>query len=278
MPLLRILWLLIISFKHKSCFEIPTAVHVHPLVLKMSHAIVEITTTFEFGTDAAVTIIKPRLDNFAINDVCKEVVEGTINAMTVEILDYQSLNGTKNQRLYNVVIISNYEDFEPVPQFYDRKSLDYNGFLIVALLLDSSESRLDVAYEILDDLWAVNVLNAVVLTHGLSISESGDFEDGIQTSTGLPYYSEDSCEEITLMTVPFVLDGFEYQSLDKVENMHGCPQNVSFNLVTKDNNNGHFGYDKKLEKYVGIDVEFFESECNYFCAYSMIFYESISLL
>lgn len=234
----------------------------------MSEAIVKITTTFTFGTDAAVTIIKSRLNDFTIDDMCREVVKGTKDAMTVEVLDYQALNKTKERRLFNVLLITDYEDFEPIPKFFDEKSLDYNGFLIVAFM-NSSAVRRNHVVAMLNDLWTQKVLNAIVLTKYLD-------DDEIETFTGSPYQYEE-CDKLHVFS-GYVYKGYEYQNYDKLRNMNKCPMNISFTRVTKNYNNGHFGYDEKSKKYVGLDLEFMESELISFYILALFnFFKKISL-
>lgn len=110
----------------------------------------------------------------------------------------------KIKRLYNDVLIRNYEEFEPVPRFYDEKSLNYNGFLIV-VLLNNSESRQSVAHSMLYDLWKQRVVNVFVLIFGSSVDE-------IEVYTGFPYQIG-NCDKIVVRKLPLAR-GRHYQNMN----------------------------------------------------------------
>lgn len=221
--------------------------------LLISKTVVKIARTFEFGTNPVVTLIRSVQNDSVINDSCSEIASTFKKSIAVEVQNLNQLKKTKNSRLFNIFLMRNSENLKTLIDHYDNKILDFNGYLII-VLLNNSDSRMQTVHSIIDDLWEDKILRVIVITFGSK-------HDEVDVYAGFPY-QYGLCNKIEVRKIP-VTRGRHYQAIDKFHNMNNCLLNVSFALMSNDSYQGyqgHFAYDDKLGKYVGIDVSFFESE------------------
>lgn len=163
----------------------------------ISSSIVEIVKTLKIEGDPTVTIINAvNQKSFEIDDIMQGIVTGLGEAISIKIVNIETVNKTEDRlrdtKKFNIVLMKNYEEFKPVPDFYARKLLDYRGFLIVAHLSDS-DTRHDDIESILYDLWNVRIVDTNILVYG-------ENENEVDVFTGVPY-QHGNCGKINVKKI-----------------------------------------------------------------------------
>lgn len=176
----------------------------------MSFSIVEIVKTLKVEGDPTATIINAvNQKSFEIDDIIQGIVTGLGDKISIKIVNIETVNKTedrlKDTKKFNIVLMKNYEDFKPIPDFYARKLLDYRGSLIVAHLSDSDKRHNDIE-SMLYDLWNVRIVNTNILVYG-------ENENEVDVFTGVPY-QHGNCGKINVKRLnTYKSSGF----------IHNCP-------------------------------------------------------
>lgn len=131
---------------------------------------------------------------------------GLGDTISIKIMNIETVNKTedrlKDTKKFNIILMKNYEDFKPIPDFYARKLLDYRGFLIVAHLSDSDKRHNDIE-SMLYDLWNVRIVNTNILVYG-------ENENEVDVFTGVPY-QHGNCGKIIVKRInTYKSSGFRF--------------------------------------------------------------------
>lgn len=217
----------------------------------LSKAVVEMTRALKIENNPTATIIVPSKSNDA-DDRTSEISTELGDALTLEIFDMDSVNFSI-ESLLNIVIIRRLEQFEPIPGFYDRKFLNFRGFLIVGFDNDSMSRDNDVQ-TMLDHLWLMNITKANILVRGTN-------EHEINVLTGFPFQSENCGGGVEVRNIN-IFKGHNFTSdelfVDKFANLNGCTLN--FTAFVGKPTNSFYNEDGKTGSVYGIDVSLFEGK------------------
>lgn len=221
----------------------------------MSKAVARMSKALMIKNNPTATIIKPLQMNHKqrIDDINSELLTELSDFLTLKILivDYQDRKFALECPIY-IVIISNSEQFEMIPEFYDSRLLNYRAYMIV-VFDNISESRLDDVEEMLKSLWLKNITNANILVYGKN-------EHEIEVWTGFPFQLH-NCDGLNIQKVN-IFKNSNYVSNhfleDKYANLNECKISIWYSFG-KPGDSFRFN-DTITNEFLGIDVSLFSGE------------------
>lgn len=228
--------------------------------LTLADSIVAISKTIELGGDTTATIIdltktEASSDLFKIDEMIRQILVGLNNLnISTKFFDVRSISQNMNDRKYfNIILVSNIKDFKIVPKLYYEKKLDYQGFLIVAIVKKYS-SQYDDLESMFNQLWYRNIVNVIILTNGK--------DNEIEVFTGFPYKFESNCSKTSVEQIAsFKNSSFNIATAnyfaDKLKNLNGCALKLLYEPITP-----FYYYDKNVGSDVGFDVALIRREFN----------------
>jgi len=252
-----VVFLVVMSFNLCSGIEI---LSIRQTTDSLVDSIIAITKTIDFGGDATATILN--LDDsqmtaqskFVIDDMTRDLMAGLQQKLNIpsKLLSSKMLEQKmKDRKYFNIVIASDVKNIKLISNLYNQKQLDYQGFLIIALIkgyTDKSMQFIDLEF-MFKELWFRNILNVNILTIDRN-------DDRIDVFVGFPY--QKSCTDISIRKIDsFVNSSFventENFFEDKLKNLNGCPLKL---LVEEQEP----FYNESRGKDVGYDFEVVQRE------------------
>lgn len=236
--------------------------------LVMSTAVVRIIKGVNMDGVAIATIISDIAEStYEHDDTIYNIVNELENSIALKIFDIETASKTedhlKDTKKIIIVLIENFANFKHIPEFYDRKILDFRGLLIIAFM-NNSESRYHDAHLMLVDLWKVRILNANILVYGKN-------EHEIDVLTGYPYESN-KCGTIVMKSIKKIKGisdtsfGYNEINANKLSNMNGCLLKVDHGTVADSFGRGtpFIFNDTETNEFDGIDIRILKRKLVYY--------------